>query len=288
MGLSKPVKRQLIWWLLRINEPDKIMQDISKKFKFFKLRKRLWRSKPYRFYLYVYGGFLNWLIHFNSNRTAIIFINGMRRSGNHYLMKTLMDSSSASVIFYNNQDVCANLDVRNGLQTKYRFSKNILLIVGYEDLPLKDFENSIQFISNGCLKEADVLKLIVIRDLRNIMASRLNHAHMAKQLKTKLDVLEQTKLLWKEHHNAYENSNLQVIRYNNLISDLHMLNLNSFFITELKESKNVLNRYGGGSSFESNHFNSRYLKFEDDLTYQSLINGLEQQDQLIHGLWQKN
>tara|TARA_R110002012_G_scaffold319389_2_gene539641 strand:+ start:25128 stop:25913 length:786 start_codon:yes stop_codon:yes gene_type:complete len=261
------------------------MQDISKKFKFFKLRKRLWRSKPYAIYLQFYGAFLTWFIRINKSHTRIIFINGMRRSGNHYLMKTLMDSASASVIFYNNQRPRHNLDIRDGLQTKYRLSRNILILVGYEDLLVKDYYESCEFINQTHLKGVGYQKLLVVRDLRNVMASRLNHAHMAMHLKRNVKILEHTKTLWKDHHNCFGDTENHVIRYNFLIEDLSPIDLSLFYIIKLKESKKVLNRYGGGSSFNNEHFHSRYLKFKDDKTYLSLIYGLELQDEKIYGTW---
>ncbi|WP_197503474.1 hypothetical protein [Bizionia sp. APA-3] len=249
------------------------------------MRKRLWRSKPYAIYLQCYGAFLNCFIRINKKRTSIIFINGMRRSGNHYLMKTIMDSSYATVIFYNNQKACSNLDVRDGLQTKYRFSKNILIIVGYEDLLIQDYNESCEFITQTRLKNVDYLKLVVVRDLRNVMASRLNHSHMAKHLKSDHKVLNQTKLLWKDHHDYYDVIDYHVIRYNFLLRDLSAIDLKLFYIQTIKESKKVLNRYGGGSSFDNEHFHSRYMKFKDDKTYLTLIQGLEFQDEKIYGIW---
>jgi hypothetical protein len=200
-------------------------------------------------------------------------------------MKTLMDSSFATVIFYNNQDPYGGLDIRNGVQTKYRFSKHILLIVGYEDLNISDYYESCHFISQSYLKAVKSLKLIIIRDLRNITASRLNHAHMANNLKHSLEIQEQTKELWKDHHNVFGDSSYNIIRYNNLINDLNKMHLNSFFIQNLRESKKILNRYGGGSSFVGEQFNSRYLKFEKDKTFLALLSGLGEQDQLVHGPW---
>ncbi|WP_339634537.1 hypothetical protein [Bizionia echini] len=249
------------------------------------MRKRLWRSKPYAFYLQFYGALLNLYIRINKKHTSIIFINGMRRSGNHYLMKTLMDSSNATVIFYNNQKANSNLDIRNGLQTKYRFSKHVLIIVGYEDLIIDDYKESCKFITQAHLKEVDTLKLLVVRDLRNIMASRLNHAHMAKHLKNSNIIIEQTKNLWKDHHDHFEDLEIKVVRYTHLIADLCSIEFKRFYITKLKESKKILNRYGGGSSFNNKNFHSRYLKFKNDQTYSALIKGLELQDENIYGSW---
>ncbi|MDT0557359.1 hypothetical protein RM697_01785 [Ichthyenterobacterium sp. W332] len=261
------------------------MQDISSKFRFFKLRKKIWRSKPYRLYLKIYDIFLKGVLKLNKKQTTIIFINGMRRSGNHYLMKTLMDSSSASVIFYNNQNYYSSLDIRKGLQTKFRFTYKILLLIGYEDLSINDFYKTCDYFKQGYLKELKTLKLIVVRDLRNIMASRLNHAHLAKLLRKDRKVLEHTRLLWRNHHEDYGDSKSNIIRYSNLVKDLNQLDLSLFFIPNLKESKKVLNRYGGGSSFNNKHFNSRYLEFENDKTFLELIDGLKKHDEFVHGKW---
>ena len=99
------------------------MQDLSQKIKFLKLRKKLWRSYPYGLYIKLCDFFIKMVLQLNKKNIKIIFINGMRRSGNHYLMKTLMNSTSSSVVYYNNQKSLKNLDIRNGLQVKFRASK---------------------------------------------------------------------------------------------------------------------------------------------------------------------
>lgn len=261
------------------------MQDISKKIKFLKLRKKLWRSWPYKLYLKGYDFVLKKILQLNKRNVKIIFINGMRRSGNHYLMKTLMDSTTASVIFYNNQQKLKPLDIKNGLQTKFRRSKKILLMIGYEDLLIDDFVQSYQFILKDYFPNVQHLQLIILRDIRNIMASRLNHAHMADQLRESNDIVNSTKELWVDHHLYEGESDCHIIRYRHLLSDINAIDLAPFFISSVVESQKVLNRYGGGSSFENSNFNSRYTFFKGDQIFESLIAGQEKLDEQVHGVW---
>lgn len=261
------------------------MQDISKKIKFLKLRKKLWRSWPYKLYIKSYDFIIKKILQLNKKNVKIIFINGMRRSGNHYLMKTLMDSTTSNVIFYNNQQLLKPLDIKYGLQSKFRLSKHILLIIGYEDLFLKDFERSKDYILKKDFDNIDHINLLIIRDVRNIMASRLNHAHMANDLRSNSMAVSNTIELWIDHHHYKKQENSFSIRYRHLKSDLNEINLKSFFISEIVESQKVLNRYGGGSSFESSNFNSRYINFEGDTVFESLIEGQKSLDEHIHGTW---
>ncbi|MCK7589888.1 hypothetical protein M0G43_04820 [Subsaxibacter sp. CAU 1640] len=187
-------------------------------------------------------------------------------------MKTLMDSTSASVIFFNNQRIKHQIDGNHGLQVKFRFSSKILLIVGFEDLILKDYHDSCKYILNTKhFKDTEYLKLLIIRDVKNVMASRLNHAHMANQLRKHKKVVEFTRNIWFDHHSISESIDINIVRYNHLMADLRKMNLKPFFISDLQESNKILNRYGGGSSFENSRFNNRYENFQNDETFEALI-----------------
>lgn len=259
------------------------MQDLSKKIKFLRLRKKVWRSFPYRLYVNLYDSFLKLILRFNKKNITVIFINGMRRSGNHYLMKTLMDSANSNVIYYNNQSKLNDITIKNGVQTKFRASKNILVIIGYEDLFLKDFDSSCISLMNLRFNALKYIKLVITRDVRNIMASRLNHAHMASALRTKRNSIAHTRILWADHHNVESCS--YSVRYEHLVNDTAIIDLEPFFIRELKESKKILNRYGGGSSFENNNFMTRYAKFAGDKIFESLIKDFKDIDERVHGRW---
>lgn len=261
------------------------MQDLSKRIKFLKLKKRIWRSPFYKLYLYFYKLFIDCLLSVGRKNTKLIFINGMRRSGNHYLMKTLMDSSTSTVLFFNNQQRLKKLNLKHGIQKKLRFSKNVLVIVGFEDLIIEDYLEAINFLKDTYFPNSESLVLNITRDLRNLMASRLNHAHMAKRLRERHDVIEFTRKLWYNHHLQTQSGICHTVRYNYLKEDLMKLDLKSFFIDHLDESKKILNRYGGGSSFETRDFNLRYLEFRNDQTFLSLIDEFKDIDESIYGVW---
>ena len=160
------------------------MQDLSKKIPFLRYRKLLWKSYPYKLYLKVYEYILLGIIkRASSNNLKVIFINGMRRSGNHFLMNTLLNSTDASVIFFNNHPKKSQLTIDGGVQTNFK-NKRILVIIGFEDLQIKEYEKFSNIITKRFFENKISKKLVVLRDARNIMASRLNHAHMHKNLKT--------------------------------------------------------------------------------------------------------
>ena len=260
------------------------MQDLYKKIRFLHLRKKIWKSWPYRLYIKIYDFFLKRIMSLNKGNLRIIFINGMKRSGNHFLMNSLMNSANASVIYYNNQRILTNLDIKHGVQVKFRPKKNMLLIVGYEDVLLDDFENACDFIIENNYATVKCTKLVIIRDLRNIMSSRLNHARMGVALRNKPQMVDTTKNLWANHHESLHGINS--IRYGSLIDDIGKIDLKAFHIVDLKLSQKVLNRYGGGSSFENKNYNLRYKNYIGNEIYERLISDLKQLDEKIHGPWE--
>jgi len=261
------------------------MQDLSKRIKFLKLRRKLWKSLPYRIYIEIYERILAFILKANKKNTKLIFINGMRRSGNHYLMKTLMDSTSATVFFYNNQKAFKKISLKNGIQTKFRWSKHILVIVGFEDLLREDFIRASAFVEDTCFSNAESLQLLIIRDVRNLMASRLNHAHLSVGLRAKPHIVERVRKIWYDHHRQWPDTTCHTIRYSYFSTDLKKIELKPYHMNFIIEPQKVMNRYGGGSSFETNDFDSRYLNFTHDPIYLQLIEGFQELDEKIHGKW---
>ncbi|WP_179319502.1 hypothetical protein [Winogradskyella helgolandensis] len=259
-----------------------MMQDLSKKISYLNLRKKLWKSKPYHFYIKMYDQFLLAFLNRNKSGIRLIFINGMRRSGNHYLIKTLMESANATVLFYNNLKPHSDIPtVIGGTETKIKTKKKILVILGYEDLSIADFNSSCNLMLDHSFKDINYTKLIICRDVRNVMASRLNHAHMSYDLNTKHDIQIYTKNLWLNHHNTLLDD-IYRIRYGYLQEDLKNINLKPFYINELQRNNKVSNRYGGGSSFTSNDFTERFKKFKGREDYEYLIKDLQVLDAEIH------
>ncbi|WP_179348642.1 hypothetical protein [Winogradskyella pacifica] len=259
------------------------MQDLSKKIPFLSLRKKLWKSWPYHFYIKMYDQFLRIFVSYNTSGIRIIFVNGMRRSGNHYLIKTIMESSDATVLFYNNlKPYSVRPTVIGGVETKLVAKKKVLVILGYEDLSASDFNSSCEIMIKHCFEGLPYKKLLICRDVRNVMASRLNHAHMAFGLREKLEIRNATKKLWTDHHSTFNLQDINRIRYGYLQEDLKKINLESFYVSGIRVNNKISNRYGGGSSFDSNNFNERFRKFIGREDYEYLIKDLQPLDNKIH------
>ena len=258
------------------------MQDLSKKIKFFHFRKKLWKSKPYKIYLNIYEKLVFYIINRIENK-KILFINGMRRSGNHYLMNTIMNSTNHTVFFFNNQQFCEDLSLFWGFQLKIKSVKKLLIIIGYEDLLVKDYISSSKYILSkmpNCYKST---KLLIKRDIKNLMASRLKHPHMAPKLYESSQERTKTKNLWLDHHNLNKNSGIDVnVRFKHIYRDLEQIDLSNYGIKELKENKKIMNRYGGGSSFDDSNFQQRYKKFKNEEFFEFLIKDLQEVSLKIH------
>ena len=258
------------------------MQDLSKKIKFYHFRKKLWKSKPYKIYLKIYEKLVFYIIK-NTKNKKVLFINGMRRSGNHYLMKTIMNSTDHTVFFFNNQRLNENLSLFSGFQLKIKSLNKLLIIVGYEDLFVNDYIKSSTFILNSIQTPYKNIKILIKRDIKNLMASRLNHPHMAPKLYKSIKERIKTKDLWLDHHSLDKNSeNVINVRFNYIYDDLEPIDLSNYGIEELKENNKIMNRYGGGSSFDNNNYQQRYKKFKNEECFEFLIKDLQKISSKIH------
>lgn len=252
------------------------MQDLSKKIKLLKFRKKIWKSLPYKIYINFYKTIIFFFIS-NTIDKKIIYINGMRRSGNHYLMKTLMDSTDHTVFFFNNQNPDKDLSIISGFQLKLKSYKKLLIIIGYEDLFIEDYLSKIDSINkNHDFYNHHYLTLLVKRDVKNLMASRLNHPHMGPYLIKHKRIREETKKLWLDHHDNNNLDKLINIRFNHMLDDLKSNNLYKFGIKDVKINGKIMNRYGGGSSFDDFGFNKRYKDFENNKYFNYLISDLSE------------
>ncbi|MCF1191225.1 hypothetical protein LRR18_06465 [Mangrovimonas sp. AS39] len=161
-------------------------------------------------------------------------------------MKTLMGSTSTNVIFFNNQPAFIKRPhvASGGVETRFKFKKEFLVIIGFEDLIVSDYLNTCDANFANSFLGIQELRLLIIRDVRNLMASRLNYETVSKGL-----------------------GESEVQRH------ISQVPLNDFYLSKFILSLKVANRCGGGSSFETDHYGSRYLNFQDNSIYQKLVEG---------------
>ncbi|WP_225035571.1 hypothetical protein [Winogradskyella sp. SM1960] len=190
-----------------------------------------------------------------------------------------MKSSESTVVFYNNLKAHSKKPtVAGGVEIKYKRKRGVLVILGFEDLFISEFKDSCNLILNHSFRGLPYKNLLICRDVRNVMASRLNHPHMAPSLIKHKSQLEFTKKLWLDHHTVKDDNEIHVIRYGFLLKDLSGIIFEDYYLTDIRENEDISNRYGGGSSFETNNFSERYKAFEGNDCYEDLIQDMQMLD----------
>ena len=204
------------------------------------------------------------------NYTDVNFyeIYGLRRSGNHAIIAWLMNNLNSEIIDYKEpipliapmpsegfisqylgdvihiNDVSSNWGIKGGNYIKGLIDAYVSIgmksvIVSYEDTP---YTHSFSNIDNyACLK--DSTKIIISRDIRNIVASRIK--------KNKLGCVVNNHIIdvWLKNENSPENIN--IIRYENwLTSKDYRDNISNKLGLTNRDVTHIVSAAGAGSSFK--------------------------------------
>lgn len=182
------------------------------------------------------------------------FLVGLRRSGNHLFINIIINNYKR-VLFFNDinigTNVLTNHLIKNGSEViandeiASKLVNNLndkpeCIIFSFEDLTLTDFDEMVNKI-NKRFNFTKIIKCIVIRDLLNCMASRLESNN-----DTLAPVNQDTNELWFSHFN----SRLPKLNYNLfLIDNNYKEELKKILCLDKVEDINTVSLFFSGSSF---------------------------------------
>lgn len=182
------------------------------------------------------------------------FLVGLRRSGNHLFINIIINNYKR-VLFFNDinigTNVLTNHLIRNGSEVianttlSSKLVNNLndkpeCIIFSFEDLSILDFDEMVNKI-NKRFNFTKIIKCIVIRDLLNCMASRLESNN-----DTLAPVNQDTNELWFSHFN----SRLPKLNYNLfLIDNNYKEELKKILCLDKVEDINTVSLFFSGSSF---------------------------------------
>ena len=182
------------------------------------------------------------------------FLVGLRRSGNHLFINIIINNYKR-VLFFNDinigTNVLTNHLIKNGSEViandeiASKLVNNLndkpeCIIFSFEDLSILDFDEMVNKI-NKRFNFTKIIKCIVIRDLLNCMASRLESNN-----DTLAPVNQDTNELWFSHFN----SRLPKLNYNLfLIDNNYKEELKKILCLDKVEDINTVSLFFSGSSF---------------------------------------
>ena len=216
-------------------------------------------------------------------------IYGLRRSGNHaiiaWLMKNMSNGSelfqvnhpiilAKNVCFINDITDCFKHDI-NKLRINTMFARANFqnTIISYEDISLR---TTTEFT-------AGMPKVVVVRDIKNVIASRLKNLKRYSECKNTqklLQVNERIANIWTEHATAVAEKKVIGIIFERWVSSKEYRDS----VAQILGTKNLditdtILPYGGGSSFtgitsqppSAKSLNDRHLQMELDKSSSKII-----------------
>lgn len=234
---------------------------------------------------------------------TIWLVAGLRRSGNHMIIGWLLSGIKSPAYFFNdvyfsrphdgkihkyNQTEYQSLHgtLQNKLlkhATFYQQGKGKDLVISLEDRSIERLDelyNAVKPWSNR------TIKVLVMRDLLNCLASRLAHIRKSIQNKQKPQMRADAETIryWKSYHRyGVQSPDTLTIRYNDMVDcfdqyqedpkdrtimrwgggdSKYLEQLTHQLSIDLRTTTITTSNYGGGSSFGDNHIHGkdRYLK----------------------------
>ena len=221
-------------------------------------------------------------------------VSGLRRSGNHLAISYLISALSEKSVYFFNDIYPKGFD---GTLTQYSLdhaerafnpviSRNIIslkefndsdevrdLIISIEDKRVEYLDEMYDALKPFCKR---IKKVLIMRDLLNVMASRLKHIERAEQQQMMAD--EVTIKFWEEYHRKSKQSDVITVNYNMFVRDMKYyepvgkIGKNKDLVLKMKEklptafylnsvckqlginvqnTKITTSNYGGGSRFSN-------------------------------------
>ena len=193
-------------------------------------------------------------------------IYGLRRSGNHAIIAWLMKNmSNGSELFQVNHPIILAKNV-----ARANFQNTI---ISYEDISLR---TTTEFT-------AGMPKVVVVRDIKNVIASRLKNLKRYSECKNTqklLQVNERIANIWTEHATAVAEKKVIGIIFERWVSSKEYRdNVAQILGTKNLDITDTILPYGGGSSFtgitsqppSAKSLNDRHLQMELDKSSSKII-----------------